>query len=114
LLLRVKRIVKRTDDGFLNFRAAQVPARLNQGLEIETLCVASAFREMDAKNFRPLFLARQIHVKNFVEPAFAQKFRRKLGNIIRCQGLLQVGCKGTRTQTDRPPENYSSSRSRLC
>ena len=38
---------------------------------------------MDLENFRAFFLARQVHVKDFVEASFAQQFRRKLRNIIR-------------------------------
>src|SRR5690242_4838627 len=37
---------------------------------------------MDSKNFRPLLLRWQVHVKYLIQAPFAEEFGRQLGNVI--------------------------------
>src|SRR5437870_6060619 len=78
----VKRVVQRADHGLLNLCAAEVFAARHQGVQVKNLRVATPSGQVNAENFPALFIRREIHEEDFVQPALAQQLGRKLGNVI--------------------------------
>jgi len=78
----VKGFVKGADDGFLDFRAAEVFGGVHEGVELELGGVASAFGEVNLKNFGAFFFGGKVHKKDFVKASFAEEFGRELRDVV--------------------------------
>ena len=75
---RVKGIVESADDRLLDFCAAETIAAHSQRFQAELPGVPAALGQMYGEDFFALLFRRQIDEEKFVQPPFAQQFRREL------------------------------------
>jgi len=90
VLLRIEGVIQSADDALLNLGTAEILTGRQQRRQVESVRIAVALGQVDAEDLNPLLGRRQIHVKDFVEAAFAQQFRRQLGDLI-CGGNNEDG-----------------------
>src|SRR2546430_2278733 len=82
VLLGVERVEKRADDGFFDFSATEIFAGFREEGDIKLFGVATAAGQVDAEDFRALFLGRKVHEKDFVEATLSQELGRQLRDIV--------------------------------
>src|SRR5437867_4485576 len=78
----VEGIIERADNGLFDFCAAEVLARVEQGVQVELFRVAAAFGEVDPEHFSSLHGGRQVDEENLVKTTFAQQLGRELRNVV--------------------------------